>query len=102
MSDWIEILKNRLENECLPLPENDWEWFEARFRQRRKRRLLIRWSAAAAGIAAAVGLLLLLKPAGESGIDVVQVPDSKLVSEAESTVDIVSPVDEPVDPGEQV
>ena len=102
MSDWIEILKNRLENECLPLPENDWEWFEARFRQRRKRRLLIRWSAAAAGIAAAVGLLLLLKPAGESGIDVVQVPDSKLVSEAESTVDIVSPVDEPVDPGEHV
>lgn len=59
MGDWIDILKNRLENESLPLPENDWEWFEVKFRQRKRRRLLAGWSAAAVGIAAAVALIFM-------------------------------------------
>ena len=90
-------MKNRLENESLPLPENDWEWFEAKFRQRKKRRLLVRWSAAAAGIAATVGLLLLMKPVGETGIDVVQVPDSMLAGVTDPPVDIINPLAESVE-----
>ena len=60
MDDWIDILKNRLENESLPLPENDWEWFEAKFHQRRRRRILAGWSAMGLGIAAAVALIVML------------------------------------------
>ena len=65
MSDWIEILKNRLENESLPLPENDWEWFETKFRQRKRRKQLAWWSTAAAAMAAAVALVILL-PTGKT------------------------------------
>ena len=64
MSDWIEILKNRLENESLPLPEDDWEWFEAKFRQR-KRRMLLAWSSTAAAAMAATVALIILLPTGK-------------------------------------
>ena len=91
MDDWIDILKNRLENESLPLPENDWAWFEAKFRQRRRRKILAGWSAAGLGIAAAVVLIVML-PARKTD------EETSLVSKGP----VVAVVDEPIELQETV
>lgn len=36
MKDWCDILYDKIKDAEKPLPDNDWEWFEAKFRQRRK------------------------------------------------------------------
>lgn len=91
MDDWIDILKNRLENESLPLPENDWAWFEAKFRQRRRRKILAGWSAAGLGIAAAVALIVML-PTRKTD------EETSLVSKGP----VVAVVDEPIELQETV
>ena len=94
MGDWIETLKQRLGDESLPLPENDWEWYEAAFRQRRRRRLLAWWSASAIGIAAAVGLLVSVIPPRDAGTDILVEPEPLLADVTESPVMEKTPVAE--------
>ena len=63
MKDWEEILKLKLADEQMPLPEGDWEWFESnRLQPMMKRRRLIRWSASIACMAVAASVALFVIP----------------------------------------
>ena len=70
MSDWTEILKERPSQATLPLPEDDWEWFEREFRRRKRQRILKRSiiGAALSAAAAAIAVAVLHKPAIEEPI----------------------------------
>ena len=61
MRDWTDILNDKINDAELPLPDNDWEWFEAKFRQRR-RIAILRWSIYS--IAAAVLAIIFLSYPG--------------------------------------
>ena len=57
MKNWEEILKERLTDEQIPLPEGDWEWFESnRLQPMMRRRSLIRWSACITGLVVAASI----------------------------------------------
>lgn len=60
MSDWDDIIRDRMLNE-VPLPVvDDWEWFDAMYHRHLLRKRLTRWSAVAGSAAAVVTILFLL------------------------------------------
>lgn len=98
MSDWTDILRERLSNASLPLPEDDWEWFEAKFRERRRRRVLLRWvsGAAAAGAAACLALVFMNKPSAEEPL--AESPVSELAVASAVIPEVSVPEDEGIIP----
>lgn len=98
MKDWEEILKLKLADEQMPLPEGDWEWFESnRLQPMMKRRRLIRWSASIACMAVAASVALFVIPLSrEPSMD----NNIEYISESESPATSVLPhkieQDEPV------
>ena len=68
MEDWIDIIKERLQEAQAPLPPNDWEEFEAASLPAKRTRVLPRLIPALA-VAAAAALFVILKPGKESIIE---------------------------------
>lgn len=92
MEDWIDIVKERLQDAQATLPPDDWEEFEASslpVRRPRALRWLIPGLAVAAGLAA---VLFLRKPAvPEDGIQVIPQPSAPVVTVAD-TADVVEEI----------
>lgn len=61
MKDWIDIVREKVLEEKLALPPNDWEEFEARYLDKKKRFWIIPLSAAAV-ISTVVAILFISKP----------------------------------------
>ncbi len=89
MRDWIDIINDKIQDAELPLPDNDWEWFEAKFRQRRRIKIMM-WSAISS--VAAILIFLMLSHTDNKVNNVVS---PRLVSYSADTVDtrvLVEPV----------
>lgn len=68
MEDWIDIIRQRLQEAQAPLPPGDWEEFEAASLPAKRTRALP-WLVSALAAAAAVALFVILKPGKESVIE---------------------------------
>ena len=75
MKDWIDIIKERLQEAQAQLPPNDWEEFEASCLPAKRPRVLP-WLVPALAVAAAAALFVILKPREES----VTVPEQPLAT----------------------
>ena len=75
MKDWIDIIKERLQEAQAQLPPNDWEEFEASCLSAKRPRVLP-WLVPALAVAAAAALFVILKPGEES----VTVPEQPLAA----------------------
>lgn len=59
MDEWIDILKERLEEAEAPLPAGDWEVFEAKYKADRRRRRVLPFVISSVSVAAAVAAAIL-------------------------------------------
>ena len=75
MEEWIDIVKERLQDAQAPLPPNDWVEFAASSLPARRTRVLP-WLLPALAVAAAAALFVILKPREESGT----VPDQPVAA----------------------
>ena len=75
MEDWIDIIKERLQDAQAPLPPNDWEEFEATSLPAKRTRVLP-WLLPALAVAAGLAAFLFLRKlaAPEGGIQVIPQP----------------------------
>lgn len=82
MRDWIDIVGDKINEAKLPLPDNDWEWYEAKFIQRKKIKI-IKWSALSISMVSLVAVLLIVIRPKTPGSDVANPPasHSQLLSE---------------------
>ena len=89
MRDWIDIINDKIQDAELPLPDNDWEWFETKFRQRSRIKIMM-WTAISS-VATILVFLMLSHP--DNKVNNVVTP--RLVSYSADTVDtrvLVEPV----------
>lgn len=92
MEEWIDIVKERLQDAQATLPPNDWEEFEASSLPARRPRVLP-WLIPALAVAAGLAAVLFLRQpsAPEEGIEVVRQP-SVPVAVMPDTADVEEPV----------
>lgn len=93
MENWIDIIKERLQEAQAPLPPGDWEEFEAASLPAKRMRILP-WLIPALAVAAAAALFVILKPGKESVIE----PEPMLASVERVEQDVPVMVAEVVSP----
>ena len=80
MEKWLEIIGERLRDAQVPLPDGDWEVFEAKLKAKKRHSMFVRWVAASASLvaAAAVAAFFLPRKSVEEVIEKVVSPVSPI------------------------
>ena len=79
MSDWIDTIRNKFENEVAPQIEEDWDYFESNYLRKRGSRRVALWAFFAVEVAAA-SLLLFLFNKENNRIITYTPPSTELIS----------------------
>ena len=97
MEDWIDIIRQRLQEAETPLPPGDWEAFEASVPPARRPRVLP-WVISALAAAAVAAVLLIPRPEEESALEQPLASVERVEPDAPATLAEVLPSDSPVRP----
>lgn len=97
MEDWIDIIRQRLQEAETPLPPGDWEAFEASVPPARRPRVLP-WVISALAAAAVAAVLLIPRPKEESVLEQPLASVERVEPDAPVTIAEALPSDSPVRP----
>ena len=97
MEDWIDIIRQRLQEAETPLPPGDWEAFEASVPPAKRPRVLP-WVISALAAAAVAAVLLIPRPEEESALEQPLASVERVEPEAPVTIAEALPSDSPVRP----
>ena len=97
MEDWIDIIRQRLQEAETPLPPGDWEAFEASVPPARRPRVLP-WVISALAAAAVAAVLLIPRPEEESVLEQPLASVERVEPDAPVTIAEALPSDSPVRP----
>lgn len=97
MEDWIDIIRQRLQEAETPLPPGDWEAFEASVLPARRPRVLP-WVISALAAAAVAAVLLIPRPKEESVLEQPLASVERVEPDAPVTIAEALPSDSPVRP----
>ena len=97
MEDWIDIIRQRLQEAETPLPPGDWEAFEASVPPARRPRVLP-WVISTLAAAAVAAVLLIPRPEEESALEQPLASVERVEPDAPVTIAEVLPSDSTVQP----
>lgn len=97
MEDWIDIIRQRLQEAETPLPPGDWEAFEASVPPAKRPRVLP-WVISALAAAAVAAVLLIPRPKEESVLEQPLASVERVEPDAPVTIAEALPSDSPVRP----